>query len=120
MFLYIRNDLFKAEKEYKNRGSQVGGAYVARVADGEGPDGKVKYKYFRDVDSYKTYLANKGKSKDKGDKSDKDKDKKESLKDKLKKEHKDKTGPKEKPSLFVKEKEHKVVDTKKKDAPSDE
>lgn len=69
MLLYLRNDLLKSEggKSEKSdkpssKGSQRGGAYVARSQVGYETDGSPKYRYFKTQEEYQSFLASRGKA----------------------------------------------------------
>lgn len=58
MQLFIKKS--SGEKE-TGRGEAREGKYAQRVVDGYEKDGSPKYKYFKTLDEYKTYLENKNK-----------------------------------------------------------
>ncbi len=95
--------IYISKSDSDRKGKQLGGKYVARTDDGVDQHGRPKYKYFETIEEYKTFLEGKTKK----DKEPEKKEKKESLKEKLAKEHKDKPGPKKKPSLFLKKEREK-------------
>lgn len=77
MRLYLGNTLFKGKNPVRGEGDGYtspsgdqhasgehrGGGYVARERIGTERDGSPMYRYFRDMESYKIYLQNKGRKK---------------------------------------------------------
>lgn len=67
-------------------GEEREGTYAARAQTGYEKDGSPQYRYFRTMEEYKTYLANKNKAE--GGSKDTDEDSGDKLKQKLDKEQK--------------------------------
>lgn len=93
----------------EKQGEQREGKYAARVQIGYEKDGSPQYRYFKNMEEYKTYLNNKGRSAKKDKKESKADDESDTdLENKVKKEQKqskDKSGNlknQEKNNLFVK------------------
>lgn len=126
MRVYLSEDLiFKGKKRFKGgdgytspsgdqhaTGEERGGSYVARARIGTEKDGSPMYRYFQDMDSYRTYLRNKGSAKRTGNygKKAKRKDTDSDIEEKVKREHKQeskKVNKQRKERLYLKDKKGK-------------
>lgn len=82
---YINKSLV-LQKAKENAGDLRGGSYVARVKTGVEKDGSPQYRYFRTQEEYNTYLSGGQEKREADAKKKKDSD---SLKEKVKDEHKE-------------------------------
>lgn len=82
----VVNPLYIAKGTHADQGAVAGGSYLKRVVTGVDADGSPQYRYIRTQEELKAYEAKHGKDDDQDDKEPEKK--KNTLKEKVDKEHK--------------------------------